>query len=49
MAIVGLSNMVGVRYYHGWCGVYLTWSVLVLLRARVGLSNMVGVSFYHGW
>ncbi len=44
---VGLSDMVGVRYYHELVWVYLTWLVLVLILAGVGLSNMV--VFYHGW
>ncbi len=45
---VGLSNMVGVRYYHVLMWVSLTWLVIPNLSyACVDLSNMFGVGFYH--
>jgi hypothetical protein len=58
MAGVGLSNMVGVRYYPTWlfiviAGVglhYLTWLALVFIIAVVGLHYPNGLSsFYHSW
>ncbi len=36
---VGLSDMVGVRYYHELVRVYLTWLLMVALLAGGGLSN----------